>query len=169
MMCKPPEVPLKTRWLFYAGAWGAAFLGCTIIPALLEGTIPDRDSILLWVLFSWLFPSGLAAWFNHPRPLDDIGLIAVLWLAYLVHGVFTLRSRTRVRFYLLVLILAVTLSFNVLGCHRIQSRPVRFGSVEPSSPAFADFSLRCHSCPETLRVRSGAAIRPGDAIAWPRG
>ena len=52
MMGQRPEVPLKTRWLLYAGAWGAAFLGCTILPALLERTIPDRDAILLWVLFS---------------------------------------------------------------------------------------------------------------------
>ena len=70
-------------------------------------------------MFSWVFPTGLAAWFNHPRPLDDIGLIAVLWLAYLVHGFFTLRSRTRVRFYILLLILTIVLVFNVLGCQRL--------------------------------------------------
>jgi hypothetical protein len=122
MMSKRPEVPLKTRWLLYAGAWAAAFLGCTIIPALLEGTIPDRDAILLWVAFSWLFPSGLAACFDLPSPLERIGLIAVFWLAYFVHGVLTLRSRTRVRFYILMFILATILSFNVLGCHRITSR-----------------------------------------------
>ena len=127
MTSRPPEISLKTRWLLYAGAWGAAFLGCTIFPALLERTIPDRDAILLWVLFSWLFPSGLAAWFNHPRPLDDIGLIAVLWLAYLVHGIFTLRSHTKIRFYILLLILAIVLIFNVVGCERIQISPRAFG------------------------------------------
>jgi hypothetical protein len=120
-MRKPPEIPLKTRWRLYAGAWGAAFLGFFFVQALLERTIPDRDQLLILVLFSWLFPSGLAAWFNHSRPLDDIGLIAVLWFAYLVHGFFTLRSRTRIRFYSLLLILAIVLVFNVVGCRRIEA------------------------------------------------
>jgi hypothetical protein len=127
MISKSPEVPLKKRWLLYAGAWGAAFLGCVFIPALLERTIPDRDHILLSLLFSWVFPVGLATWFNHPRPLDDIGLIAVLWLAYLVHGFCTVRSRTKVRFYSLLLLLAIVLVFNVLGCHRIKISPRAFG------------------------------------------
>jgi hypothetical protein len=118
-MGKPPGVPLKIRWLLYMGAWGAAFLGFFFIPALLERTMPDPNQVLLVVLFSWMFPTGLAAWFNHPRPLDDIGLMVVLWLAYLVHGFFTLRSRTRIRFYSLLLILAIVLVFNVVGCHRI--------------------------------------------------
>jgi hypothetical protein len=122
-MCKPPEVPLKTRWLLYAGAWGAAFLGF-FVPLLLEHTLPDPQRILLLLIFSPVFPSGLAAWFHHPRPLDDIGLMAVLWLAYLVHAFFTLKSRTRVRFYSLLLILAVILLLNVVGCHRIE---VHFG------------------------------------------
>jgi peptidoglycan/LPS O-acetylase OafA/YrhL len=125
MMRKPPEVPLKRRWLLYTGAWGAAFLSF-FIPALLERSIPDREQILLLLIFSWVFPAGLAAWFNHARPFDDIGL-AVLWLAYLVHGFFTLRSRTRVRFYSLLLILAIVLVFNVLGCHRIKTGPRAFG------------------------------------------
>jgi hypothetical protein len=118
-MCKPPELSLKNRWLLYAGAWGAAFLSF-FIPPLLEGTLPDGNQVFLMVLFSWVFPSGLAVWFNHPRPLDAIGLIAVLWLAYLVHGFFTLRSRTRVRFYSLLVILGMILLLNVVGCHRIE-------------------------------------------------
>ena len=127
MMSKPPEVSLKTRWLLYAGAWVAAFLGFFFLGALFERTIPGRDQLLLVVLFSWLFPSGLVAWFNHSRPLDDIGLIAVLWLANLVHGYFTLRSRTKIRFYSLLLILAIVLTFNVVGCERIQISPRAFG------------------------------------------
>jgi hypothetical protein len=125
--CKPPEVPLKVRWLLYAGAWGAAFFGF-FIPALLERRIPDRDQIFLLLIFSPVFPSGLAAWFHHPRPLDDLGLMALLWLAYVVHGFFTLRSRTRVRFYSLLLILAIILLLNVVGCHRIEGR---FGGIAP--------------------------------------
>ena len=121
MTCKPPEVPLKTRWLLYAGAWGAAFLSF-FIPALLELRIPDREQILLLVLFAWVFPMGLIEWFDTTQR-ENVLLIALIWLAYLVHGVFTVRSRTRVRFYLLLLILAIVLSFNVLGCHRIQINP----------------------------------------------
>ena len=121
MMCKPPEVPLKTRGLLYAGAWGAAFLSF-FIPALLELRIPDREQILLLVLFAWVFPMGLIEWFDTTQR-ENVLLIALIWLAYLVHGVFTVRSRTRVRFYLLLLILAIVLSFNVLGCHRIQINP----------------------------------------------
>src|SRR6516162_8416512 len=121
MTCKPPEVPLKTRWLLYAGDWGAAFLGF-FIPALLELRIPDREQILLLVLFAWVFPMGLIEWFDTTQR-ENVLLIALIWLAYLVHGVFTVRSRTRVRFYLLLLILAIILSFNVLGCHRIQINP----------------------------------------------
>lgn len=124
--CEPPEVPLKTRWLLYAGAWGAAFLGRTLIPLLLERTVPDPGYFLVFLGFSWLFPAGLAAWFNS-EPLENIGLIAVLWLAYLVHGVFTLRSRTRVRFYGLLLILAIVLVFNVVGCERIHMPGRVFG------------------------------------------
>jgi hypothetical protein len=127
MTSKPPEVSLKTRWLLYAGAWAATFLGYFFIRALLERTMPGRDQFLVMVLFSWLFPSGLAAWFHHSRPLDDIGLIAVLWLAYFVHGYFTLRSHTKIRFYILLLILAIVLIFNVVGCERIQISPRAFG------------------------------------------
>jgi hypothetical protein len=58
---------------------------------------------------------GLIAWFDPGLPLRWVPLI---WLAYLVHGVFTLRSRTRVRFYTLLVTLAVVLVFNVVGCHR---------------------------------------------------
>jgi hypothetical protein len=126
MTSRPPEISLKTRWLFYAGAWGAAFLGRTFIPPLLELTFPDPGQVLVLLCFSWLFPAGLAAWFNS-EPLENIGLIAVLWLAYLVHGVFTLRSRTRVRFYGLLLILAIVLVFNVVGCERIHMSPRAFG------------------------------------------
>ena len=129
-MCKPPEVSLKIRWLLYTAAWGAEFLSF-FIPTLLERRIPDREQILLSLIFSWLFPTGLAAWFNHPKPLDDTGLTAVLWFAYLVHGFFTLRSRTWVRFCSLLLILAIVLVFNVLGCHRIKINPRALGQVEP--------------------------------------
>ena len=121
MTCKPPEVPLKTRGLLYAGAWGAAFLSF-FIPALLELRIPDREQILLLVLFAWVFPMGLIEWFDTTQR-ENVLLIALIWLAYLAHGVFTVRSRTRARFYLLLLILAIVLSFNVLGCHRIQINP----------------------------------------------
>jgi hypothetical protein len=65
---------------------------------------------------------GLIEWFDTTQR-ENVLLIALIWLAYLVHGVFTVRSRTRVRFYLLLLILAIILSFNVLGCHRIQINP----------------------------------------------
>ena len=146
MICKPPEVPLKKRWLLYAGAWGAAFLSF-FIPALLERRIPDRDQVFLLFLFSWVFPMGLIEWFDTNR--ENVPLIGLIWLAYLVHGFFTLRSRNRVRFYLLLLILAVILSFNVIGCHRITSKHVHFGSVEPSSPARSGFLFRCDSRPIT--------------------
>jgi hypothetical protein len=119
MTCKPPEIPLKQRWLLYAGAWGAVFLGF-FMAALKNAFVAHSADAFIPLLFFFLFPSGLAAWFNHSRPLDDIGLLAVLWLAYLVHGVFALRSRTRVRFYILLSILAIVLAFNVVGCHRIE-------------------------------------------------
>jgi hypothetical protein len=121
--CKPPEIPLKKRWLLYAGAWGAAFLSL-FIPWFLERRIPDRDAILLLLMYSWVFPMGLIEWFDDIRrgsQLPILLLIAVLWLAYLVHGFFTLRSRNRVRFYLFMLIFAIILSFNVIGCIRIIS------------------------------------------------
>jgi Ca2+/Na+ antiporter len=113
MMCTPPEVPLKRRWFLYTAISGATFLACVFFPSLLEHRVPGRDYFLIAFLFSWMFPVGLAAWFNHPSPLDDLGLMAVLWLAYLVYGFFTLKSRTTVRSYALLLILAIVLAFNV--------------------------------------------------------
>src|SRR3954454_21674615 len=120
MTPKPPEVSLKTRWLLYAGTWGAALLGRTFIPALLEGRIPSREAILIWTILSWLFPVGLIGWFDpsNPDKVENTPLIALIWLAYLPHGFFTLRSRTRVRFSSLLLILAIVLAFNVVGCKR---------------------------------------------------
>jgi hypothetical protein len=115
MKCQPPGVPLQTRWLLYAGAWVAAYLGVTIILPLLEGTTPEPKDLLIYAVFSWLLPTGLIAWFDPGLPPRWVLLI---WLAYLVHGVFTLRSRTRLRFYILLVILAVVLVFNVVGCHR---------------------------------------------------
>ena len=115
MKCQPPGVPLKTRWLLYAGAWVAAYLGVTIILPLLAGTTPQPKDLLIYAACSWLLPTGLIAWFDPGLSLRWAPLI---WLAYLVHGVFTLSSRTRVRFYTLLVILAVVLVFNVVGCHR---------------------------------------------------
>jgi hypothetical protein len=155
MMCKPPEVPLKKRWLLYTGSWGAAFLSFFIPPSFLAHIFAIRylDHVLvLVILCSWTFPSGLATWFNHPKPWDDHGLIALLWLAYIVHGVFILRSRTRVRFYSLLLILAIVLVFNVRGCYRI--KPIGgfyMGSVEPSSLPHSGFRFCCYSRPNAGR------------------
>src|SRR5207237_152930 len=117
----PPEVRLRTRWLLYTGAWSAAFLSCTFIPMLLRGKIPDRYDILGWLVYWWGFPAGLIEWF--PTKPDNILLIVGVWFAYLVHGVFTLRSRTRVRSYVLLAILVIVLVFNVIGCHRVHVGP----------------------------------------------
>ena len=108
MISKPPEVPLKKRWLLYSGAWGIAFL-CCILPA------PRSSAILIW--FLPFFPVGLLAWFN-PKS-ENLFLIALIWLAYLVHGFFTLTSRHQVRFYRLFLILVIVLLTNVVGCYRV--------------------------------------------------
>jgi hypothetical protein len=120
MMTTPPEVPLKRRWLLYTANWAVTFLARVFMPALFQHRIPGRDDFLLALVFSWMFPAGLVAWFKRPSPLDDLGLMAVLWLAYLVHGFFTLKSRTKVRFYALLLVLAIVLAFNVAGCQRIK-------------------------------------------------
>lgn len=108
MIGKPPEVSLKKRRLLYSGAWGVAFLCCTIPD-------PRAVGVLLW--FLPFFPLGLVAWFS-PKS-ENIGLIALIWLAYLVHGFFILTSRNRIRFYLLFSILTIVLLLNVLGCHRV--------------------------------------------------
>ena len=108
MIAKPPEFSLQRRVLLYAGAWVAAFL-CFIIS--------DPKLIVVVIWFLPFFPVGLVAWFN-PRS-ENFVLIAVLWLAYLVHGFFTLTARKRVRFYLLLLGLAIILLFNVIGCYRV--------------------------------------------------
>lgn len=126
MTGKPPEVSVKRRWLLYASLWSAAALSFFLAP-LFQGEVPGRDQILLLVVFSWLFPAGLSSLLGRPRPLDDIVLLAVFWLAYLLHGVFTLRSQNRLRFYILLAILAVVLSLNIVGCHTIKVSPRAFG------------------------------------------
>jgi hypothetical protein len=116
MKYESPEVPLKTRWLLYAGVWLAAYLGVTIILPLLGGTAPKSKDFLIYALFSWLLPAGLIAWFDPG--LSHRWAVLAIWLAYFVHGVFTLTSRTGVRFYTLLAILAFVLAFNVIGCHQ---------------------------------------------------
>jgi hypothetical protein len=120
MKRQPPGIPLETRWLLYAGAWVAAYLGVAIILPLLEGTTHKPKDLLIYAACSWLLPTGLLAWFDPDHPFRWVGLpsMVLIWFAYLVHGVFTLRSHTRVRFYTLLVILAVVLVFNVVGCHR---------------------------------------------------
>jgi hypothetical protein len=108
MIDKPSEVPLKKRWLLYSGAWGIAFL-CLIIPH------PPSIVFLIW--FLPFFPIGLLAWFN-PRS-ENLVLTGLIWLAYIAHGFFILTSRDRVRFYRLLLILAIFLLLNVIGCYRV--------------------------------------------------
>jgi hypothetical protein len=115
MRWQPPGVPLKTRWVLYAGAWVAAYFGVTVILPLLEGTPPKPRDLLFCAVCSWLFPTGLIAWFDPSLPTKWVPLI---WLAYFVHGVFTLRSESRARFYTLLMILAVVLIFNAVGCHQ---------------------------------------------------
>jgi hypothetical protein len=138
-MGKPPEVPLKKRWLLYSGAWGAASLGgFFIIPLLLsvvrDRKIPSPDQLFYMIcsllVFSPMFPIGLAAWFHDMsgQGRGTILSVAGLWLAYLVHGIFTLRSRTRVRFYSLLAILAIALAFNVVGC---QTLDIKLGRMVP--------------------------------------
>jgi hypothetical protein len=108
MISKLPEVSLKKRWLLYSGAWGIAFLCCIL---------PDPRSIAMLIWFLPFFPDGLLALFN-PKS-ENLFLTALIWLAYLVHGIFTLTSRDKVRFYRLFLILAIILLLNVIGCHRV--------------------------------------------------
>jgi hypothetical protein len=93
----------------------AAYLGVTVILPLLAGTIPKPKDLLIYAIFSWLFPTGLIAWFD---PAPSRRWVLLIWLAYLVHGVFTLSSRSSVRFYVLLAILAIVLIFNVVGCHQ---------------------------------------------------
>ena len=109
MIGKPPEVSLKKRWLLYSGVWGIALLCCTI---------PDPRAVVVFLWFLPFFPLGLIAWFS-PKS-ENLGLIALIWLAYLVHGFFILTSRNRVRFYVLFLILTTILLLNVFGCHRVR-------------------------------------------------
>jgi hypothetical protein len=116
MKYQPAEVPLETRWLLYAGTWVAAYLGVTIILPLLAGTTPTPKDLLIYAVFSWLLPTGLIAWFDPGLSLR--WMVPLIWLAYLVHGALTLSSRTTVRFYSLLVILAVVLVFNVVGCHQ---------------------------------------------------
>lgn len=71
--------------------------------------------MLIW--FLPFFPIGLIAWYNTRS--ENLGLVALIWLAYLVHGYFILTSRNKVRFYRLLLILAIVLLLNVIGCHRV--------------------------------------------------
>ncbi|WP_165232116.1 hypothetical protein [Aquisphaera insulae] len=129
MTSDPPEVSLKTRWLLYAGAWMAAYLGRLFIPPLLAGTVPGRDAVLIYTMFSWMFPAGLIAWFDSGSPdrPGNIMWIVLIWIAYLVHGIFTLRARTRMGFYGLLLILAIVLVINVAGCERIHLNARSFG------------------------------------------
>jgi hypothetical protein len=115
MKNQPSGVPLNVRWLFFAGAWVAAYLGVAIILPLFDGMTPKPRDLLICAVCFWLFPAGLIAWFD---PSPTLGWVALVWLAYLVHGIFTLRSETTARFYTLLAILAVVLIFNAVGCHR---------------------------------------------------
>ncbi|QEH35547.1 hypothetical protein OJF2_41000 [Aquisphaera giovannonii] len=129
MTPSPPEVSPRTRRLLLAGAWAAAFLARAVVSPVLGGSPPSRDSVLICVLFSWLFPAGLIAWFDAGSPdrPGNIPWIILIWLAYLAHGVLAVKSRSRVRFFGLLAILAIVLTFNVIGCERIEIKGRAFG------------------------------------------
>ena len=108
MIHEPTEVPLQKRWLLYAGAWGFAFRCCIL---------PDPRSIALLIWFLPFFPIGLVAWFD--RRSENLVAIALIWIAYIVHGYFTMSTRETIRLYRLLSLLAVTLILNVAGCYRV--------------------------------------------------
>lgn len=123
MTSQPPEVSLRTRWLIYAGAWVTAWFGCTALPLILEGKSFDPNWMLFFLLFFYLFPIGLPGLHDAAKggntswiSANLYFIVILVWGAYFVHGVLTLRSQTRLRFFLLLAILAVVLTINVRGC-----------------------------------------------------
>lgn len=123
MTFQPPEVSLKTRWLIYAGAWLAAWFGCTALPLILDGKSADPGWMLIFLVFAYFFPTGLPGLTDAAKEANTSWasanlhlLILLVWGAYFVHGVLMLRSQTRVRFFVLLAILAVVLTINVRGC-----------------------------------------------------
>jgi hypothetical protein len=103
----PPEISLKQRWLIYLAVWAIA-LSCTFPAAL-------------FIIYLPFFPVGLLHWIDPKLNTPEQALpaaILLLWIGYALHGAVTLKSRTRLRFYLLMLALALILGLNVVGCHR---------------------------------------------------
>jgi hypothetical protein len=102
-----PEMSLRQRWLIYLGVWVIA-LSCTFPAAPMFIYLP-------------FFPLGLLVWIdprmNTPEQAPAAAILLV-WIGYALHGAVTLKSRTRWRFYLLMLVLALILGLNVAGCHR---------------------------------------------------
>jgi hypothetical protein len=97
----PPEMSLKQRWIIYLAVWFIA----------LSFMFPGG------VLLLPFFPLGLLLWID-PRmdaPEKALAAIPVLWIGYWLHGVITLKSRTRLRFGILLLVLALILGLNVAG------------------------------------------------------
>ena len=87
----------------YAGAWVAA----------LFATNPNGG---LWAL-AWMFPLGLAAFFNRRWGNDGgWGVFGACIATYLVHAWFYFRSRSRRSTLLLLGALVVLFALNVPGC-----------------------------------------------------
>jgi hypothetical protein len=118
-----PKVSRNKRCLLFVGTWGIAIL-CCVIPGRRNPLNPFFLPFFTLGLIEWFRPNILDLLPPRGRGLELLlffGLIAFVWSLYIVHGLFTLMSRSRTRFYLLLLILMLTLLLNVNGCRHLMS------------------------------------------------
>jgi hypothetical protein len=96
-------MPKNRKALFFV-TWGVAL-------AATGGLSP------LTILFLPLFPAGLAVVLpGNPDDFQKIAFIVAGWLFYVLHGFWTLRTKSGLSYWVLYGILFVVLAVNMHGC-----------------------------------------------------
>ncbi len=114
----PRPFRLRTRWCLYLGTWVAVFLSFRFAAEARYPPLYTLDLIGLQLYCAWMLPLGIPAVLTGKRAdaFSNLPWLLPIWAGYLIHGWLTLRSRRKVRFVILLVLLAIFLCGNLIAC-----------------------------------------------------
>jgi hypothetical protein len=113
----PKTIALRWRITLWAAAWVVA-------------TIATVGTGLGYLLYAWMFPSGLVILFapkDWDPPISETIILILGWAIYVGLTIYGLLQNRRVRYFVVFGILCVLLALNVAGCHVALSQPIMGG------------------------------------------
>jgi hypothetical protein len=113
----PKTIALRWRIGLWVAAWVLA-------------AIATVGTGLGYLLYAWMFPSGLVTLFapkDWDPPISETIILILSWAIYVGLTAYGLWQNRRVRYFIVFGILCVLLALNVAGCRVALSQPIMGG------------------------------------------